>query len=108
MQEIIGCFNYGVVTLVAVRRQWLWVMTKLILVLEDILLPEPKSYLTIDNPQNICEGVTTTTLEFKKMMFLTKAGHYISARLWLLLHTSRCNRLAQMCSGYYNCKMLVR
>ena len=51
------------VTLVAVRRQWLWVMTKLILVLEDILLPEPKSYLTIDNPQNICEGVTTTTLQ---------------------------------------------
>ena len=40
------------------------VMRKLVLLLEvNYTTPEPKSHLTTDNPQNICEQVTTTAFQ---------------------------------------------
>ena len=59
---------------------------KLILVLEANCIakqPEPKSYITTDNPQNICEGVTTTTL--KRWCFWQKLhGDSLTDVQWLL------------------------
>ena len=56
-----GCYNHWVVTLVEdkVRREWLW---EVYFGIRGQLhkQSEPKSNLTTDNPQNTCEGVTST------------------------------------------------
>ena len=63
------------------------VMRKLVLLLEvNYITPEPKSHLTTDNPQNICEQVTTTAFQNYDALVVI---------------------LSQMFSSYYICKVMV-
>ena len=64
---------------------------KYILVLEVNCMhkrPEPKSYLSTDNPQNVCERVTTTAFQkydaFVVILMQMFSGYYIhKMRLWM-------------------------
>ena len=66
--QMIGCFNHQVHGYPVCRRQWLWENYFGIRV-QLHKQPDPKSYLTTDNPQNICEWVTTTVYILKMLLW---------------------------------------